>query len=56
MGGEEEPEGRELVFQCDFPAEEQLDATFDFGFLITKIRLNELNEIEYMEHVYAPWG
>lgn len=56
VGGEEELEGRELVFQCAFPEDEQIDATFDFGFLITKIELNELNEIVYMEHVYVQWG
>ena len=56
LGGEEELEGRELVFQCDFPEEEQLDATYDFGFLTTKIRLNDDNNIEYMENVWVPWG
>ena len=56
VGGEEELEGRELVFQCDFPEDEQIDATYDFGFLTTRIHLNELNEIDYMEYVYVPWA
>ena len=56
IGGEEELEGQEIVFQYDFPEEERIDATFDFSFLITRIELNELNEIVYMEHVYAPWA
>lgn len=27
-----------------------------FGFLTTKIRLNDDNNIEYMENVRVPWG
>ena len=56
LGGEEELEGRELVFQCDFPEDERIDATYDFGFLTTRIQLNELNEIVYMEYVWVPWA
>jgi len=28
----------------------------DFWFVETRIRLNEKNEIEYMEYVYVPWA
>ena len=55
MGGEG-PENGELVFQYDLPAEEQETAHFDFWFVTTRIRLNEQDEIEYMEYCYVPWG
>lgn len=55
LGGEA-PEGRELVFQYDLPEEEQETAEKDFWFVTTRIRLNEQNEIEYMEYYYVPWG
>lgn len=56
LGGEEELEGREMIFQCDLPEDEQLDGTYDFGFLTTKINLNDDNNIEYMEYVWVPWA
>lgn len=56
LGGEEELEGREMVFQCDLPDDEKIDGTYDFGFLTTKIELNGQNEIMYMEQVYVPWA
>ena len=56
VGGEAELEGREMVFQHDLPDEEKTDGEYDFGFLTTKIELNEQNEIVYMEHVYVPWA
>ena len=56
VGGEEGLEGRELVFRCDLPEEEQLNGTFDFDFLTTMIRLNDRNEIVYMEYVWVPWA
>ncbi len=49
------PEG-EMLFQYDLPSEEQLDAYCDFWFVTVKIRLNQNNEIQYMEYVYVPWG
>lgn len=55
-GGDEELEGRELVFQCDLPEEEQVDGTYDFWFVTTKIEVNEQQEITYMENVYVVWG
>jgi len=56
LGGEEELEGRELVFRCDLPDEEKTDGNWDFDMIITKIELNERNEIVYMESRYAPWA
>ncbi|MBO7669107.1 MAG: hypothetical protein J6S60_00825, partial [Oscillospiraceae bacterium] len=56
LGGEEELEGRELVFRCDLPDEEKIDGNWDFDMVITKIELNERNEIVYMESRYAPWA
>jgi len=56
VGGDAELEGREMVFQHDLPDEEKTDGEYDFGFLTTKIELNEQNEIVYMEHVYVPWA
>ena len=56
LGGDEELEGREMVFQCDLPDDEKIDGTYDFGFLTTKIELNSQNEIMYMEQVYVPWA
>ena len=50
-----EPEG-EMVFQYDLPADQQADTPVDFWFVTTQIRLNQNNEIEYMEYVYVPWG
>ena len=55
LGGET-PKGRELIFQYDLPEEEQETAEKDFWFVTTRIRLNEQNEIEYMEYYYVPWG
>ena len=51
----EAPEG-EMTFQYDLPADQQADAQTDFWFVTTRIRLNQNNEIEYMEYVYVPWG
>ena len=45
LGGEEELEGRELVFRCDLPDEEKIDGNWDFDMVITVIELNEQNEI-----------
>jgi len=56
LGGEEELEGRELVFRCDLPDEKLLDGEWDFGYLYTKIELNDQQEIVYMESLYAPWA
>lgn len=56
LGGEEELEGRELVFRCDLADEEKIDGNWDFDMVITKIELNERNEIVYMESRYAPWA
>ena len=56
LGGEEELEGRELVFRCDLPDEEKIDGNWDFDMVITMIELNEQNEIVYMESRYAPWA
>lgn len=55
LGGEA-PEGRELIFQYDLPEDEQETAEKDFWFVTTRIRLNEQNQIEYMEYYYVPWG
>lgn len=55
-GGEENLEGRELVFQCDLPESEQADAEYDFWFVTVKIEVNEQNEIVYMENAYVPWA
>lgn len=46
----------EMVFQCDLPKDQQLDGYYDFWFVTTQIRLNQNNEIVYMEYVYVPWG
>ena len=46
----------EMTFQYDLPEDQQADATTDFWFVTTQIRLNQNNEIEYMEYVYVPWG
>ena len=54
--GGEEPESGELIFQCDLPEDEQDNAEVDFWFITTRIRLNEMNEIEYMQYYYVPWG
>lgn len=56
LGGTEELEGRELVFQCDLPDEEKIDGNWDFGALYTKIEVNPENEIVYMEALYMPWA
>ena len=46
----------EMTFQYDLPEDQQADATTDFWFVTTQIRLNQNNEIEYMEYVFVPWG
>ena len=46
----------EMTFQCDLPKDQQMDTPVDFWFVTTQIRLNQNNEIEYMEYVYVPWG
>ncbi len=50
-----EPEGG-MTFQCDLPAELQSETPTDFWFVTTQIRLNQNNEIEYMEYVFVPWA
>ena len=54
--GGEEPESGELVFQYDLPEDERENAEVDFWFITTRIRLNDQNEIEYMQYYYVPWG
>lgn len=55
MGGEA-PESGELVFQYDLPEEERETTQADFWFITTRIRLNEQNQIEYLEYYYVPWA
>lgn len=50
------PESGELVFQCDLPPEADEFTPVDFWFVTTRIRLNDRNEVEFMEYVYVPWG
>ena len=52
----EEPESGDLVFLYDLPEDQRETAAVDFWFVTTRIRLNENNEIEYMEYCYVPWG
>ena len=52
----EAPESGDPVFLYDLPEEEQETAQADFWFLTTRIRLNEQNQIEYLEYYYVPWG
>ena len=49
-------DGHELIFQCDLPADEQVNGTYDFWFVTTRIELNGQGEIQYMEWVYVPWA
>ena len=55
MNGEA-PESGELVFLYDLPADEQETTQADFWFITTRIRLNEQNQIEYLEYYYVPWA
>lgn len=55
-GGKDGLEGRELVFQCDLPEDEQTNGDYDFWFVTTKIEMNEQKEITYMENVFVVWG
>ena len=55
MNGET-PESGELVFLYDLPEDEQETTQADFWFITTRIRLNEQNQIEYLEYYYVPWG
>ena len=52
----EEPESGDIVFLYDLPEDERETAQPDFWFLTTRIRLNEQNQIEYLEYYYVPWG
>ena len=55
MNGEA-PESGELVFLYDLPEDEQETTQADFWFITTRIRLNEQNQIEYLEYYYVPWA
>ena len=50
------PANGELVFQCDLTDVDTETTQPDFWFVTTRIRLNEQNQIEYMEYCYVPWG
>ena len=52
----EEPADRDLVFQYDLPEDQQENAEVDFWFVTTRIRLNNQQQIEYMQYYYVPWG
>ena len=52
----EAPESGELVFEYDLPEEERETTQADFWFITTRIRLNELNQIEYLKYYYVPWA
>lgn len=46
-----------LTFDADLTDEElRSGLNGDFWFVTTRIRLNEKNQIEYMEYVYVPWA
>lgn len=49
------PQG-DMTFLYDLPEKDRAEAEVDFWFVTTKIRLNNLNEIDYMEYIYVPWG
>ena len=49
-------DGHELVFQCDLPADQQIDGEYDFWSVNTQIELNDQDEITFMEYEYVPWG
>lgn len=51
----EAPAG-DMTFLYDLPAADREFAQTDFWFVTTRIRLNEQNQITYMEYVYVPWG
>ena len=54
--GRDHYDGHDFIF-CDDLTEEQMEMVNpDFWFIETKIRLNEQNEIEYMEYVSVPWA
>ncbi len=55
MGGEK-PESGELIFRYDLPEDEREYAEVDFWFITTRIRLNDQQQIEYMQYYYVPWG
>lgn len=49
--------GHTLTFDANLTEEELLSGlTGDFWFVTTQIRLNEENQIEYMEYVHVPWA
>ncbi len=50
------PENGELTFLYDLPEDQRENAETDFWFVTVRVRLNENNEIEYMEYFYVPWG
>ena len=54
--GGEAPESGELVFQYDLPEDERGNAEVDFWFITARIRLNDQQQIEYMQYYYVPWG
>ena len=54
--GRDHYDGHDIIF-CDDLTEEQMEMVNpDFWFVETKIKLNEQNEIEYMEYVSVPWA
>lgn len=44
----------DMAFMYDFPEDQWADIRTDFRFVTTQIRLNQQNEMEYMEYVYDP--